>query len=229
MTVEGFHAANALFGRDEAVERREISLTFLHDPYDGRRQEVHKMRCYSDGTRAGSAATVRDRERLVQVEVHHVEAQVARADNPKQRVEVRTVAVHQAAAAVYQLNDLFDVLIEETERVRVREHHANDRIVTGGFEGLEVHVAAFVRWDRDDGHAHHADRGGVRPMRRVGNQHLGAFRVAARLMISAHHQHTGEFSMRARRGLQRHCRKARDLFQPFLQLIHQQEIALHGL
>ena len=66
-------------------------------------------------------------------------------------------------------------------------------------------------------------------MRRIGDDHLGAFVVAARLVVGVHDQHAGEFSVRARGGLERNSREAADLFQPFLQCVHQREIALHGL
>ena len=148
MSVEGFHASDGFGGLDEAIQRRRLIVTFFDDANQRLRQEVRQMRGDTDGTDARSAAAVRDGEGLVQVEVHHVEAQVAGADDAEQRVQVRAVAIHQAAAAVHQLDDLFDVLIEETERVRVGEHHADDGIVAGGFERFQVHVAAFIGWDR---------------------------------------------------------------------------------
>ena len=60
---------------------------------------------------------MRDRERFVQVEVHHVEAEVAGADDAEQGVQVGAVAVHQAAAVVDDFDDFLDVFIEQAERV----------------------------------------------------------------------------------------------------------------
>src|SRR3972149_4648562 len=51
------------------------------------------------------AAAVRRRERLVQVVMQHVEAQVARPGDADQRIHVCPIAVHQAAAVVHQLDD----------------------------------------------------------------------------------------------------------------------------
>ena len=45
---------------------------------------------------------------------------------PDQGVHVRAVAVDQAAAAVNQLADLGDVVFEQAERVRVRQHQPGD-------------------------------------------------------------------------------------------------------
>ncbi len=63
----------------------------------------------------------------MQVEVHQVETQVAGADDAEQGVQVCAVAVHQAAAVVDELDDLLDMLIEQAERVRVGQHHADAR------------------------------------------------------------------------------------------------------
>ncbi len=137
------------------------------------------MRGHAHRTGTRSAAAVRDGEGLVQVEVHEVEAQVAGADDAEQGVQVGAIAVHQAAAVVDQLDDLFDVLVEETERVRVGQHHADDGIVTGGFERLQIHIAALVGRDLHNAHAHHADRGRVGAMGGIRDEHLGALVIAA--------------------------------------------------
>ena len=134
-------------------------------PTSGSGKKSAKCAATPTGPDARSAAAVRDGEGLVQVEVHQVEAQVARADDAEQGVQIRAVAIHQAAAAMHQLNHLFDVLIKETQCVRVGEHHADDRVIAGGFQRFEVNVAALIRWDGDNCHAHHADRGGIGPVR----------------------------------------------------------------
>ena len=82
-------------------------------PTSGPGRKSDQVRGDAHRTRARSAAAVRGGEGLVQVEVHHVEAQVARADDAQQGVQVRAVAVHQAAAAVHQLDHLLDMLIEQ--------------------------------------------------------------------------------------------------------------------
>ena len=61
------------------------------------------------GTRA--ASTMRGREGLVQVEVHDVDAEIARPGYAQDRVEVRPVVVNQAPDTVDDLDDLVDVLI----------------------------------------------------------------------------------------------------------------------
>ena len=65
------------------------------------RQERRQMRSHRDRTDARAAAAVRDAERLVQVEVADVGAELARLGEPDQRVEVGAVDVHLAAGVVH--------------------------------------------------------------------------------------------------------------------------------
>ena len=78
-------------------------------------------------TRARSAAAVRGGEGLVQVEVHHVDAQVAGADDAQQGIQVGAVAIDQPAAIVDDLDDLLEVFVEQTERVRIGQHQSDRR------------------------------------------------------------------------------------------------------
>ena len=69
-------------------------------------------------TAARTAAAVRRRERLVQVEVHHVDAEIARPRDAHQRVHVGAIHVNQRAFGVQDLGRLDDVLLEHAERIR---------------------------------------------------------------------------------------------------------------
>ena len=64
----------------------------------------------ADRARARAAAAVRRRERLVQVELHDVDARVAGARLAEHRVHVRAVAVHEAALFVHDVGDLAELL-----------------------------------------------------------------------------------------------------------------------
>ena len=83
-----------------------------------------EVRLGRDRPDARSAAAVRDRERLVQVQVRHVAAEVAEARVAEQRVEVRAVDVHLAARIVHGLGDLEHVVLVHAVRRRVRDHQA---------------------------------------------------------------------------------------------------------
>ena len=66
-------------------------------------QERREVRLRRDRTDAGAAAAVRDAERLVQVQVRDVAAEVAEPGVAEQRVEVGAVDVDLAAGVVHGL------------------------------------------------------------------------------------------------------------------------------
>ena len=120
------------------------------------RQERREVRLGRDRPDAGSAAAVRDRERLVQVQVRDVAAEVAEARVAEQRVEVRAVDVDLAAGVVHGLGDLEHVVLVHAVRRRVRDHQRGERVgvrVDLGAQVVEVDVAGLVARDDDDLHA----------------------------------------------------------------------------
>ncbi len=136
------------------------------------------------GPAPGPAAAVGLGERLVQVEVHDVEAHVARAADAHDRVQVGAVVVEGGARVVDDARDLLDVRVEEPERVRVGEHEAGDAVVGLAAQVLQVHPAVLGRPDLDHlvaGHGHGRRVGAVGRVRR---QHQGAL-VAAVLVVGA--------------------------------------------
>ena len=70
----------------------------------------------------------------MQVEMHNVEAHIARPYHSEQRVHIRSVVVEQAAAAVHERGDLLDLLLEEAQGVRVGHHYACYVIAQQWFE-----------------------------------------------------------------------------------------------
>ena len=88
------------------------------------RQERREVRAHADRADAGTAAAVRDAERLVQVQVRHVGAELAGPRDADERVEVRAVEVHLAAVVVHERADLADLLLEHAVRRRIRDHRA---------------------------------------------------------------------------------------------------------
>ena len=66
-------------------------------------QERREVRLRRDRADAGAAAAVRDAERLVQVEVRDVAAEVAEAREAEQGVEVGAVDVDLSAGVVHGL------------------------------------------------------------------------------------------------------------------------------
>ena len=151
------------------------------------RQERLEHVAHRDRPAARAAAAVRLRERLVQVDVHDVEAHVARPRDAADGVEVRAVVVHERAGAVEDLGDLLDVLVEEAERRRVRQHQRRRVLVDATAQVVDVDVAARIRLHRRHLVARHRHRRRVRAVRGVGDDDLAPLlRLAAVLEVRAH-------------------------------------------
>ena len=68
----------------------------------------------ADRTCTGAAASVRGREGLVEIEMEHIEAHVARTYHTDKRVHVGTVVVKQTAALMDKGSNLPDILLEKS-------------------------------------------------------------------------------------------------------------------
>jgi hypothetical protein len=86
--------------------------------------------CHRANTRA--ATTVRNRERLVQVQVRNVATQVTKACEAQQCVEVCTINVNLAASGVHRFVDLEHIFFVNAVRRRVRDHEGCERICVLG-------------------------------------------------------------------------------------------------
>ena len=187
--VEPAHPADRL--RAVVVEAVGIAVT------DDRRRGQVRLDPARDRDRpaAGAAAAVRLRERLVQVDVDDVEAHVARPRDPADGVQVRAVVVHERAHAVEDPGDLLDVLVEQADRGRVRDHQPGRVLVDLGPQVLDVDVAARVGphvrqlvarpWSRSPGSSRAPCRGSrscaaARPRRARGSTRASASGRSAR-------------------------------------------------
>ena len=140
-------------------------------------------------------------EGLVQVQVHHVGAEVAGTHLADQRVHVGAVHVKQRALGVQHVGDLVDLLLEDAQRVGIGQHQRGDIFVHLRLQRRDVHHAGGIRLQVLDRVAGHRRGRRIGAVRRVGDQDLLA-RIALRLQIRAHQQDAGQLAMRAGRGLQ---------------------------
>ena len=166
-----------------AVSRQPLASTSVPSASRARTTGVGRngdeVRRDADRARARAAAAVRNRKRLVHVEVHEVEAHVARTRVAHQRVGVRAVVVHQAAGVVHGVRDLVDVRLRTApacsgwsscrRRCRARRPCASRRDRRGRARRLE----------RDDFEAAHRRRSRIRAVRGVGHDDVVALRLAA--------------------------------------------------
>ena len=173
-------------------------------PDERNRRIKRKPRRERDRARAGAAAAMRGRERLVQVDVHGVDAEVARTRLADDGVEIRAVAIEIGARLVNGVGDADDLALEQSASVGIGQHDRRD-------VGRERRAHRFDADDpvlaRGDGAHRIADqRGGcgIRAMRGIGNQHHAPrLPLPARLDRRLDRHHAAELAVRA--GLWRHC------------------------
>ena len=102
------------------------------------RQERRKVSLRSDGADTGSASTVWDCERFVQVEVRDVTADIAVAGESEKRVEVCAVNVDLTARVVNGTGDLADSVLVHAVRRRVGDHESRQIVAEFGDFGAKV-------------------------------------------------------------------------------------------
>ena len=109
-----------------------------------------------------------------------------------------------SAPAPWKIRDLLDVLVEEPERRRVREHQRRRSAVDLGAQVLDVDVAARVGLDVRQLVAGHGHRGGVRPVRGVGDDDLAPpLGLPALLEVRADEHEPGQLALAAGGRLER--------------------------
>ena len=189
-----------------------------------RRWDAHRH-----GPDARAAAAVRDAERLVQVQVRDVGAELARLCEADERVQVGAVHVHLTARVVHESADLADRLLVDAVRRGIRDHQRRDVLAVLGqprAQIVEVDVAVLVAGHDDHAHAGHHGAGGVRAVRAGRDQAHVALLVAARAVVVADRQQAGELPLRAGIGLERDGVVAGDRAQPALEIVDQRDVAV---
>ena len=109
---------------------------------------------------------------FVQVEVHHVHAEVAGAGLAHQGVHVGAVHVEQRALGVEDLGDLVDLALEDANRRGVGEHQRGGLFVHLAREGFEVDAAFGVGLEVLDLIAADGRGGGIGAVGGVGDENL---------------------------------------------------------
>ena len=168
---------------------------------------------------------MRSRKSLVQVEVHHVDAEVAGAYFADQRVHVGAIHIEQRALCVKNVGDLVDLVFKNAERGRIGEHQRRGIFVDLARERFKIDAAVGVGLEILDLVAADGGGSGVGAMGRVGNDDLAA-RIALRLMPRTNQQDAGELAVRASCGLQGDGVHAGDIDEATLQQVDDLKHAL---
>ena len=177
---------------------------------DARGGQVRDERLpHPDRTGARAAAAVRRRERLVDVEMHDVEAGLARLEPAEDRVQVGAVHVGQGARLVDRVEQLADARLEQPEGRRVGDHHRGGPRPERRAERVDVDATVGCRRDGDRREAGHRRRRGVRPVARVRDEDLVALGLATGAVVGPDHQDAGQLALGAGRRLEASPRASR--------------------
>ena len=183
---------------------------------DVARQERGQVLAYRHRPDTRPSPTVGDAERLVEVEVRHVGAELARLGQAHERVQVRTVEVHLTSTLVHDRAHVADVALVHTVGRGIRDHQHREVggvLVRLRLEVVEVDVAVVVALHHDDVHARHHRAGGVGAVGRLGDEADGPSALTPALVVRPHREEAGELTLRTRVGLQRHRVVPGDLAQ----------------
>ena len=127
----------------------------------------------ADRPHARPSASVRDAERLMEVEVAHVDAEIAGPTQPDLRVHIRAVHIHLPPGGVHDFADPPHPFLKDPVGGWVSHHHGGEVGVVLSGLGLEigkVHVPLFVTGHRHDFEPGHHRAGGVGPVGRYWDQ-----------------------------------------------------------
>ncbi len=185
------------------------------------RQERSQVRADRHRAYARAAAAVRDAERLVQVQVADIAAELARPSQPHQSVEVGAVDVNLSACIVHRRADVGDVVFVHPMRGRVSDHQRGQLVGVLGHLGaqvVQVDVAVLPACHHDHPHADHGGRRGVGAVCARRDQADIAGAVAAPHVVVADGQQARVLTLRSGVGLQRDCVVTGQTGQPGLQV-----------
>ncbi len=167
-------------------------------PLADERHRRERSKCFRQHNRtgAGTAAAMGRREGLVEVDVHGVDAEVARAHDAHDGVEVGAVAVEIGARLVHRLRDVDDLRFEQAARVGVGQH---DRRHVGTERSLDrggIDSAVVTRGDGFHGIAEECGGRRVGTMRGFGDENDVPVLLSLRLLRGADCHHAGHLAVR---------------------------------
>lgn len=122
----------------------------------------------------------------MEIDVHHVEAHIARAAGTEHRIEVGPVVVHQTTTTMDEFCDLRDMFLEESEGIGIGHHHGGDVgafLTDQSFQVGYINESSRIRLHLEDLEATDGGRSGVRAMGGVGHDDFLPLEVAPRTMI----------------------------------------------
>ena len=143
-----------------AHHHRIVALIRRHEG-----EELLQTLAHTDRTTARTATAMRRGERLVEIDVHHVEAHIAWAAGTEHGVQIGTIVIHQATAVVDETRYRGDARLEEAERIGIGHHHRCDLgplLSDDALQILDIDGTVGLRLHLDDLESADGCRSGVR-------------------------------------------------------------------
>ena len=124
---------------------------------------------------------------------------------------------------------LADPRLEQPQRGRIRDHDGRGARSECGAEGVHVDAAVGRGWHVHGTEAGHGGGRRVRPVGRVGHEHVGPLDVAAAAVVGPNHEDAGQLALRTCGRLEGNGAHAADLGEHRLQLEEQLQRSLRDL
>src|ERR1051325_2457368 len=171
--------------------------------FDQNRRRTEGLQNFLHGHRtcAWTAASMRSTEGFVQVQMHHVHAQIAGPSDAGQRVHIRAVHVEQRAFAVQNGGNFRHAVFEDSQRGGVSDHQRSDIFGYQFAQFVDINLAMGFGFDVLNFVAGNHRGGGIRAVRGVWYQNFFA-RIALFFEVSPNQQQAGQFALCARSRLQ---------------------------
>ncbi len=131
------------------------------------RRERRKPGRKDDRSRPRSAAAMRSREGLVEIDMHRVDAEIAGSRLAHDRVEIRPIAIKIGPGLMHQSGDFDDILLEQPTGVGIGQHDRSDVRPEPLLDGGRIEGAIGARRNRAHLEASARRRGRIGAMRRL--------------------------------------------------------------
>ena len=231
--------AHLAMERDHPAERAGVMLArgFLFDEVEAvvgllderqRREGAERLREHH-WPRTRPAAAMRSREGLVQVDVHRIDAEIARTHAPDDRVEIGAVAIDEPARRMHRVRDHAHVALEQAASVGVGDHHARHVGAESRDQLLGIDAAVGGRGYVLDAIARERRGRRIGAVRALGDEDDFPVPLATRFERRADREHAAQLAMRARLRAHRDRVHAGERDEPVRELLDHLERALHAL